>query len=101
MAARGLTDIYARLPRVLGESADISVKPQAHPCYNIYVTPPNPPCPMCSAHDDIVSKSLIVKEKGKKNSLIISVCNLFELSRFWSATTATSPIADGVKERNA
>ena len=32
-AARGLTDIYARLPR-----ADISVKPRARPCSNIYVT---------------------------------------------------------------
>ena len=40
---RGLTDIYSQLtpegaqrPR---KSVDISVKPQAHPCYNIYVTP--------------------------------------------------------------
>ena len=42
-AARGLTGIYinmydpegAQRPR---ESADISVKPRAHPCYNVYVT---------------------------------------------------------------
>ena len=41
-AARGLTDVRIRTtpegaqhPR---ESADISVKPQACPCYNIYVT---------------------------------------------------------------
>ena len=47
---------YILVPR---ESADISVKPQARPCYNIYVTPPNLPCLMCSARDDIVSKSLI------------------------------------------
>ena len=32
-AARGLTDIYARLPR-----AHISVKSRAKLCYNIYVT---------------------------------------------------------------
>ena len=58
-AARGLTDIYARLPR-----ADISVKPRARPCYNIYVTLPKLSCQMCSARDDIVSKSLIVKKGG-------------------------------------
>ena len=60
MAARGLTDIYAR--------------------------PPNLPCMMCSARDDIVSKSLIV---FIERLLIISVCNFWvgvlvslELSQF-------------------
>ena len=46
------------------KSADISVKPRACPCNNIYVTPPNLLCSICSACDDIVSKLLIVKEKG-------------------------------------
>ena len=46
------------------ESVDISEKPRACPCYNIYVTLPNLSCQMCSACDDIVSKSLIVKKRG-------------------------------------
>ena len=37
-AARGLTDIYARSRGRQRERADISVKPQACPCYNDYVT---------------------------------------------------------------
>ena len=40
-AARGLTDIMRTTPEGTHhprKCADISVKPQAHPCYNIYVT---------------------------------------------------------------
>ena len=40
-AARGLTDIYTQDPEGAQhprESADISVKPRACPCYNVYVT---------------------------------------------------------------
>ena len=48
--SREAFDIYIRItPKGPRESADISIKPQARPCYNIYVTPPNLLCSMCSA----------------------------------------------------
>ena len=80
-AVRGLTDIYIYIcttpegAQRQRESANISVKPRARPCYNIYVTPPNLPCLMCSACDDIVSKSLIAKRKVRKTPIISAVCN--------------------------
>ena len=37
-AVKGLTDIYAQFPACPRESTDISVKPWARSCYNIYVT---------------------------------------------------------------
>ena len=71
-AARGLTDIIiCTTPegtQCLSESADISIKPQVQPCYNIYVTF-SKALSLCSAcnNRDVVSKILQSTTKAEES----------------------------------